>query len=197
MATATSRGGRAIDQSAGKEDNDTFTRPTDTTPYTNGDVIAKTVSISSTTALRSLDLAFAPGRPFWLTFLRLVTNLTTFTSQVRVHFYRVSDTAGAPNSGTALVGDNVAFVQTYDNVPVRIGHVDLPVLVLQHASGDDCVYASREDLMMFCQPAGDGTSETADSKIYYRLEVISGAATPSSGQSFTLCGRSVDAGSGA
>lgn len=197
MATATSRGGRAISQSAGKEDNDTFVRLANTTAYTNGDVISADASNTATTPLRSLNLAFAPGRAFWLTYLRLVTNLTTFTSQVRVHFYRVADPAAAPNSGTALVGDNLAFVQTYDNLPVRIGHVDLPVLVLQHASGDDCVYAAREDLSLFCQPAGDGSTETADSKIYYRLEVISGAATPASGQSFTLCGRSVDAGSGA
>lgn len=164
--------------------SDTFTRPTDTTPYTIGDVIAATVSTTATTALRSLTLGRAVGKPFTLRYLSLATNKTDFLPTVRVHLYSVSNPAASPNSGTALVGDNVAMVQSYNNVSVRRGHIDLPAMVLGHAAGDDYTYASRDEMDFLFAPASD------DTKLYYRLEIVAGSSiTPSSGQSFTLRAR--------
>lgn len=170
----------------GTRKTDTFTRPTDTTPYTIGDVISATTSNTGTTALRGLQLAEAPGEPFRLTGWSLATNKTDFLPTVRVHLYMVSNPAAAPNNGTALVGDNTPMVQTYDNVPVRVCAFDLPAMVLQHGSGDDLTYASRfEDLDIIVPVARTNEGYTDDSYIYYRYEIVGGSSiTPSSAQSF-------------
>lgn len=177
----------------GKEYTDTFARPSDGNIYANGDVIAATVSNTGTTPLRSLPVGFEAGQPFWINFARLATNLTTFLATMRVHLYKVADPGAAANGGTSLVGDNVAMVQTYANLynttatGIRIGHIDLPALVLQHAAGDDLVYATRDDVRLQVFPAAkqrDGLTESG--LIYYRLEIITGVLTPSSGQLFSL-----------
>lgn len=166
------------------EVQDTFTRPTNTDAYGLNDVISATVSDTGTTVLRSLALAAAPGKPFWLCFLRLWTNLDTFVPQVRVHFYNVA----APP--TAVVGDNVAYSRAYANKAAYLGHVDLPTLV----DVGDGASASRDDVRLLLAPLdGDPGSVTRDYRVYYRLEIISGTPTPGSGQSFTLVARAVDA----
>lgn len=170
----------------GTRKTDTFTRPTNTTPYTIGDVISATTSNTATTPLRGLQLAESPGVPFRLVGWSLATNKTDFLPTIRVHLYILSDPAAAPNSGTALVGDNVAMVQTYDNIPVRVCSFDLPAMTLQHASGDDLTYASRfEDLDIIVPTAKIDDGYTDDPYIYYRYEITAGSSiTPSSGQSF-------------
>ena len=165
---------------------DEFTRPSDISAYTIGDVIAATVSLTSTTPLRGLALALAPGEPFRLAGWSLATNKTDFLATVRVHLYSVPDTAAAPNSGTALVGDNVPMVQTYNNLAVRLGQFDLPALALQHAAGDNLVFASRfEDLDIVLSPASNTGGYAEAVKVYYRYEIVGGSSiTPASGQKF-------------
>lgn len=179
---STERGGRKL-QSGSTESRDTFTRPANTDAYGATDVISATVSDTATTPLRSLDLALYPGKAFWLVYLRLETNLDTFAGTARVHFYTVA----APD--TAVPGDNVAFVRAYANTEDYIGYVDLPAFT---DVGDE-MEAFRDDVRLLCQPAGDGASETADSKIYYRIALTAGTPTPASGQSFTIEARAVDA----
>jgi hypothetical protein len=176
MSDRNRRGGRTTDTYA-VEVQDTFTRPANTTQYAANDAIAATASDTGTTVLRSLALASYPGKPFWLVYLRLETDLDTFTPQVRVHLFNVA----APD--TAVSGDNVAFTRAYANTEDYIGYVDLPA---QADVGDE-TSAYRDDVRMLCAPAA------ATTNVYYRLEIISGTPTPSSGQSFTLTARAVDA----
>lgn len=183
MSDRNRRGSKTTDSWA-VQVQDTFTRPTNTDAYATNDVISATTSDTGTTVLRSLQLAAAPGKPFWLCFLRLWTDLDTFTSTVRVHFYNVE----APP--TAIAGDNAAFSRAYANKAAYLGYVDLPAL----ADVGDGAAAQRDDVRMLLSPlAGDPGSVTASRLVYYRLEVTAGAATPSSGQSFNLTARAVDA----
>lgn len=170
------RGGKTTDSYA-VEVQDTFTRPSNTDQYAANDVIAATTSDTGTTVLRSLALGRYPGKPFWLAYLRLETNLDTFTSTIRVHLYNVA----APD--TAVNGDNAAFSRAYANVEDYIGFVDLPAFT----DVGDVMSATRDDVRFLCAPAA------ASASIYYRLEIVSGTPTPSSGQSFTLVARAVDA----
>jgi len=167
--------------------SDTFTRPADTTAYLIGDVIAATISNTATTPLRSLALARVAGEPFNIRGVSVATNKTDFLATLRVHFYSVADPAAAPNSGTALVGDNIPFVQTYNNILTRIGYVDLPALALQHTAGDNYTIASAADDKLVKPAAGTGfPSGAASLLVFYRLEITGGASiTPISGQSFT------------
>lgn len=174
MSDRNRRGGRTTDSYA-VEVQDTFTRPADTTQYAANDAIAAATTDTGTTALRSLALASYPGKPFWLVYLRLETNTDTFLPQIRVHLFNVAQ------PDTAVSGDNVAFTRAYANVEDYIGFVDLPT----QADVGDCSSATRDDVRLLCAPV--------DSNVYYRLEIISGTPTPSSGQSFTLVARAVDA----
>lgn len=183
MSDRNRRGGRTTDGFA-VEVQDTFTRPADTTAYAANDAIAATTSDTGTTPLRSLALASYPGKPFWLVYLELQTNLATFTPTIRVHFYNVA----APD--TAAAGDNAAFTLAYANVEDYLGYVDLPAL----ADLGDFAGAYRDDVRLLLAPlSGDPGSVTADDSVYYRLEIVSGTPTPASAQSFTLVARAVDA----
>lgn len=158
---------------------DVFARPANVTQYAANDVIAASESDSATSGLRPLALASDPGKPFWLTYFSLATNKTDFPCTVRVHLYSVAKPT------TAIAGDNVTFVQYYANVAQRLGSFDLPTLALQHA-GDDYVFASRDDLRLLLVPANVNATNDEEHSIYYRLEIVSGTPTPSSGQSFTV-----------
>ena len=176
MSDRNRRGGKTTDTYA-VEVQDTFTRPTNTDQYSANDSISATTSDTGTTPLRSLALASYPGKPFWLVFLALRTNKDDFAGTVRVHFYNVA----APD--TAVSGDNAGFTRAYANVEDYIDYVDLPAFSDQ----GNFASAKREDVRILLAPAAGASS------IYYRLELISGTPTPSSGQSFTLVARAVDA----
>lgn len=178
MSDRNRRGSKTTDSYA-VEVQDTFTRPGagDTTQYSLNDVISATTSNTGTTELRPLALGPYPGKPFWLTYLALRTNLDTFICTVRVHFYTVAAPA------TAVNGDNAAFSRAYANVAQYIGFADLPAL----SDYGDLAAAQNPDIRMLLAPAAGSAS------VYYRLEIVSGTPTPSSGQSFTLVARSVDA----
>ena len=165
---------------------DVFTRPTNTTPYGAGDVISATVNDTATTVLRGITVARKVGKPCWLTYLEVSTNLTTFLTKLRLHFYTVA----APT--TALVGDNVPFVRAYANVAQHIGAIDLPILTLVRA-GDDFVRTFATLNTVDGQLPFLLTPDAADAKVYYRIEIVEQTPTPSSGQSFTLTAHITDA----
>lgn len=182
MSDRNRRGGRTTDSFA-IEVQDTFTRPANTDAYAANDAISATTSDTGTTALRSLALASYPGKPCWLVYLRLETSKADFAGTVRVHFYKVA----APD--TAVAGDNAAFTLAYANTEDYIGYVDLPAF----ADFGDMAMASRDDVRLLLAPLdGDPGDTTADARVYYRLELISGTPTPDSAQSFTLTARVTD-----
>lgn len=173
----TQRGGRPY-QSPFTQDKDVFARPTDTTGYGANDVIAATTDDTATTPLRSLRLATYPGRPFLLTKLRVWTNKDNFLPTLRVHFLRVSQPT------TALAGDNSGLSRAYANEDNYIDYVDLPAL---QDVGDGAA-ARVQNIAVQLTPAGVVGSESADDRVYYRIEITStnSAASPSSAQSFTI-----------
>lgn len=153
--------------------SDTFTRPANTTAYAANDRLSATTSDTDTTALRSFTAARVAGGKGVLTSCVVSSDLTTFLPRLRIHLY----TTGAPT--TAIAGDNSAYAHYYANEGERIGWFDMPALALPGGTGTDMVRALRDDLFI---PFDAAASVTA---IYYAIEVLD-AATPSSGQSFTL-----------
>lgn len=149
---------------------DVFTRPANTTAYAANDVIAATTSDTGTTPLRGVLLGDVANLAFWLVYLRLDTDLDTFTPTVRIHFYNTDQ------PGTAVNGDNAAYTKVYANVDEYLGFADFPALadVGDHAS------ATNDTVRLQLLPKSGSTL------VYYRLEIISGTPTPGSAQSFTL-----------
>jgi hypothetical protein len=161
----------------GSEARDEFTRPNDANAYLANDVVSEDTNDTATTALRGLTLARKVGGGGYITFWELAVDHTTFLPRVRVHLY----THAAPVS--ALPGDNTLMVRKYANMPQKIGSFDLPALTLPGGAGaHDMVYALRDDLRIPFKCA------TADTKVYYRYEVLD-AATPAANKKFYTTAR--------
>lgn len=176
--TTTATGGRSAGESFSIRITDTWTRPTDTNAYNNNDAISTTTDDTDTTALLGVDLCPFEGRPVILTYVRLTTNLDTFTITPRIRFWNVAQPT------TAVAGDNAAFSRAYANDPSYLGHIDLPVMT----DVGDCASSNNPTDRLELVPAKNSKT------IYYRIECSANAATPSSGQSFTLDLRAIDAG---
>lgn len=114
----------------------TFTRPNNSNAYASNSVIA-----TSTTAPIQLilDLATAgvpAGGSGYLTKLRALTNLNTFTGRLRLHLYR---------SAPTLINDGSPFTLLWANRSNRIGFIDLPAFNTGGA-GSDAANAILSDL---------------------------------------------------
>lgn len=151
---------------------DAWSRPADATPYAQYDRIAADTNDTGTTPLRSVAIARVPGGSGYITFWEIVTNLTTFLAQIRVHLYTVAQPP------TAMPGDNGAFAGKFANSLKRVGQIDLPTMALPGATGSDLVRAYRDDIRLPFQCA-DG-----DTNIYYAYEITGSGLTPASGQTF-------------
>jgi hypothetical protein len=146
-----------------------FTRPSDTTAYTAGDVVS-----NSTTATTPQPLASAvpSGQGGEVIAIRLVTDKKSVTPKMRVHLYNAST--------ITVAADNAAFKDLYIDNSKYLGSVDLPAMV----TGADTTNStqSRSQVTGIFHPirgaAGSGT-------IYYVLETLD-AFTPASGEKFTL-----------
>lgn len=160
-------GEQHIGEVAGKliRATDTFNRPNDATAYAAGDVLSATTSATGTTALRGVTLGRANGGTGYLTYWRITVNHTTFLPRIRVHLY----TTSAPTS--ALNGDNAAMVVLQANDATHVATFDMPALALSAGAGADAVTAVRDDLRI------PFACDAADTKLYYRYEVLD-AATP-------------------
>lgn len=153
---------------------DEFTRPADTTAYTAGDAVSATTSDTGTTALRSLTVARKNGGSGTLSKFRLVTDQVANVASYRIHFY----TKAAPDA--AVVGDNVAMTIKYLNKANRLGHVDMPAMSTSTVVGSsDCAISQELDVRF------DFVCDPADTKIYYRIETLTGF-TPNNGQKYYL-----------
>ena len=143
-----------------------FNRPSDTTPYTINDRIGPTTDNTGVTPIQGVELTRADGRPSLLVRCRIAIQKVDFLPTLRVHFYN----SGAP-SGTALVGDNAAFVRTFNNLPNRIGSITLPTLTAE----SDHAVAMTSELSFVLYPA------SGSRLIYPVLQIVAGTSiTPSS-----------------
>lgn len=97
----------------------TLTLPTGTPTYTAGDVMADSASAPT---LMALNVAQTKGGGVRIDDLRLSTDQTTCTAQVRVHFYSVPR-ASLP---TPTAADDVPYPDIFNNGPYYRGYVDAP-----------------------------------------------------------------------
>jgi hypothetical protein len=144
-----------------------FTRPSDTTQYTIGDLVA-----NSTTAGSVVPMVFPLGNisaqgQFRLTRVRLAKNTTGVTSSTfRVHLYSASPTIAS--------GDNAARSTTLSG---WLGAIDVPAMTAfsDGAAAVGAAVAGSEFLVRLA----------AGSTVYCLLEAL-GTYTPASGEIFTL-----------
>lgn len=147
--------------------SDSFTRPSDTTQYGAGDLVANSTTAGSVVPL-SLVVTHAAGAGVKITGCRLLKSATSVTSaSFRVHLYRDSPT---PNNG-----DNVSWFTT---VSGYLGFMDL---TMNLSFTDDAIGfgapAIRDAIR--CMPA------TGSRTIYALLEARA-TYTPASAEVFTL-----------
>lgn len=111
----------------------TFTRPANTDAYTIGDRIGPSTNNTATTAIVALSVPIfrANGKASIITRIRVSFKSASFLPTPEIHIYQQGDPAAAPNSGTAIVGDNAGMTRTWDNLGVRVGSVVLPACVAQ------------------------------------------------------------------
>ncbi len=98
-----------------------FTRPTDTTQYTSGDLIANSTTNTSVVPLNFVNLTPTPNQPFAVIGARFKKSTTSLTTaSVRLHLFH---TLPVPS-----VGDNAAFDSTgalgLATVDGYIGYID-------------------------------------------------------------------------
>lgn len=106
---------------------------------------------------------------------RLMTDLTTFLDQVRVHIY---------SKPVAAILDNALFTLLWANRASRLGYIDLPALATE-GSGSDAAAAvatsndAGSKLPLFVQNA----ESVLDDDLWF-VPTTLGTGTPSSGQNF-------------
>lgn len=98
-----------------------FTRPTDTTQYTSGDLIANSTSAGSVVPLNFVNITPTPNQPFSVIGARFKKSTTSLTTaSFRLHLFH---TLPVPS-----VGDNAAFNSTgalgLANMAGYIGYID-------------------------------------------------------------------------
>lgn len=165
----------------GLEARDEFTRPNDATPYAADDVISADTSDTGTTPLRGLTLARKQGGTGYIRYWEISTDHTTFLPRIRVHLFTVA----APT--TAVPGDNVLMVRKYANMPQRVYSFDMPALALPPGAGaHDMVYAIKDDLNVAFK------CDAADTKIYYRYELLDAATPAAQKKVYTIARSDVD-----
>lgn len=147
-----------------------FTRPSDTTAYASGDLVANSTTAASVTPL-SLIIAPHNGEAVEITSVRLLKSATSITNaSFRIHFYGASPVSTAPTNG-----DNGAWVTI---VADYFGYCDL---TMSQTFLDDAIGIGV--------PAF-GSAITAvpanQSSTIYALIEARAAYTPASAEVFTL-----------
>lgn len=179
--TERNRGGVATVGGVSVVARDSFSRPADTNAYAANDVIAADTSDSDTTALRGLTLARLAGGGGYITSVTIAVNQTDFTptSGLKLHLFNTS----APT--TALGGDNAAFAEVAANIDEWIASISLSVPALSGGAGADMVRITDDTLRVPYKCAWNSTTKSGDTKLYYRLETLSGV-TPGSAKTFEI-----------
>ena len=149
--------------------SNTVTRPSDTTAYTSGDLVANSTTAGSVTPFTFTDAATRVGQTLDMTAVRLRKSGTSTTNaNFRVHFY--NDAPGTPSAG-----DNGAFNTSGTNY---IGAFDV---TLDRAFTN---LAFGRGL-----PVNAATLKakvTSSSRTLWALIEARAAYTPASGETFTI-----------
>jgi hypothetical protein len=149
----------------------TFTRPSDTTPYASGDLVANNTVASSVTPMSFAIGRGALGKGGMIRRVRLRKSGTSTTNaQFRLHLYSSSPTqTGAGGAGT---GDNAAW--STDGVSSYVGAFDITVdkAFTDGAAGNGAPMVGSE------------VNFTADT--YYGLLEARGAYTPANGETIEV-----------
>ena len=155
-----------IGQAKGATSNDSFGRPTDTTPYSIKDVVNL-----PTPGLMTFDnVVRVAGGTFYIVKARLVTSLSTNTASYRLHLYDV-DTI-------TPIADNAPFTLLMAGNNHKIGYIDFAGTSTEGA-GSDIAESINSTVRLY------GKCDAADTAIYGVLQVLD-AQTPSSAQIFDI-----------
>lgn len=160
---------------ARKEVTVEFTRPSDTTGYSAGDLI----STSTTAPVLMTFAAFCNGNVGgggYIVGARLTTDKKSITPQIRVHLFKAS-TQTVAHTGA---GDNAAMKQLYTEESNYIGSFDFAAMTTPaDATNSTISRAQKLDLRIPFSSISSGQA------IYAALESID-TFTPASGQKFSL-----------
>lgn len=144
----------------------TFTRPSDTNGYVANDVISD--STSAPTVLTFPSVVRTPGGSAYVTFVQLMTQITTFVAATKLHLFSVSPTA---------INDNAPYATLWSNRASRIGVIDLAAATSVGSSSDSSV--SQNDFVRLFFSTAVGTTS-----IFGLLSTA--PFTPTSAQPFYL-----------
>lgn len=144
-----------------------FTRPTDTTAYAEGDLVANSTTAASV-VVPTWNTS-SPSGAFKIMGVRLLKSTALVTNaQFRVHLY-----SAIPTIATA--GDNSAFASNVSGRAGWLGSFD-GTMVASHADGCGVV----------CLPTLQVPSRVAEAAALFGLVVALAAYAPGSGEVFTV-----------
>lgn len=147
-----------------------FTRPSDVSPYTAGDVVSN--STSATTLMDFSTLARFGGGSGYIVGAVLTTNKKSITPIIRVHLYDVTT--------ITVAADNVAHKELYADVLDKIGSIDLPAMTTPTDTTNSDVSRTQDFTIRVPFKA-----LVRDRSIFALLEAVD-AFTPASAQKFSL-----------
>ncbi|RYD57028.1 MAG: hypothetical protein EOP56_09480 [Sphingobacteriales bacterium] len=144
-----------------------FTRPSDTAPYTALDVVGNT---GTAAVITFSGLARINGGSGYITKLRIMTDQSTNTARYRLHLYSVAVTA---------IADNSPFTLLWTNRANRIGAISVDAGLITEGTGSTAAYGGTSTVRMAYKAATGATA------IYGILETLD-AFTPASAQNFYI-----------
>lgn len=146
-----------------------FNRPANTIAYNNLDSINSTTTNSGTQAFSN---AFRSTYGGTLQSFYILTNKANLTAQIRVYVYSSS----ISNIGGSIYDDNAVFAPTFSQADDFITWFDMPPL--SNTGGFSSCSQSKLDNLGILIPS--------NTSLNFHFQIISGAFTPDSGQSFFI-----------
>lgn len=147
----------------------TFTRPSDTTQYTAGDVIGPVTTPAVQTIAKASRYSQSGGKILNVSVSKSTSTVTLFT--VRVHFY---------NDDPTPIADNSAWTLLHSDVSKYIGYRDLDIAI-SPGSGNGAVAQMAATHM----PLPFVTATSSSGNLYAVIAAV-GAYTPASAETFAL-----------
>lgn len=145
-----------------------FSRPTDTSPYTALDVVCD--SASAPTVLSFSNIARVNQGSGYITKARLLTDQKTNTARFRLHLFSASPTA---------INDNSPFLLLWANRADRVGYIDFDACITEDSSNSTAAGALNASIRLAFNCA------SASRTLYGILETRDGF-TPANAQNFYI-----------
>jgi len=150
-----------------------FTRPSNTTAYTAGDIVSN--STTATALMVFANAGRANGKGGYITKARLDTSKKDWASAMRLWLYTKSE------ANVTIQVDNLPKATTYANADLAVGFIDFPVTADEadttNSTGAHAFQPLNVPLAYLC--------DTADTALYGVLTDQTGA-TPASAQTFRV-----------